>query len=423
MNNLNKPHSVIKLGLDFGTSGLRAAVVKNDLLLNEFSVPLAMPQRTNKQSEQSTQAWLDAFEQLFDLLKQAGLTTQINHIVADATSSTVLLSDPDGVPLTPALMYDDQRAQVQAQAINQLAPSNTAAQGASSTLAKVMWLTETLKQTAIIQHQIDWLNFQLCGVLGTTDENNALKLGYDSLHQAWPDWVTTLCPLKLPNVVKPGETLGLVTHNLVERWGFNPECVVHAGTTDSIAAFLASGANAIGDAVSALGSTIALKILSDRAIFAPEYGIYSHKLGDNWLVGGASNTGGAVLLNYFNLAEINALITQLDMTQSSGLACYPLTRPGERFPIADPNLAPTIPATQTRAELLKVLIEGLVQIESDGYNKLHQLGAPKPQRIFAVGGGNQNQAWSQLRQLKLPAKLANPISQAAAYGVTRLIKI
>lgn len=422
MNNLNKPHSVVKLGLDFGTSGLRAAVVKNDLLLSEFSVPLAMPQRLNKQSEQSPQDWLHAFEQLFDLLKQANLTTQINHIVADATSSTVLLIDSDGKPLTTALMYDDHRAQTQAQAISQLAPANTAAQGAGCTLAKVIWLAEQLNKPAIIQHQIDWLNFQLCGVLGITDENNALKLGYDSLHLTWPEWVKTLCPLDLPNVVAPGERLGLVTNNLVERWGFNADCVVHAGTTDSIAAFLASGADQIGDAVSALGSTIALKILSDQAIFSPEYGIYSHKLGDKWLVGGASNSGGAVLLHYFNLAEISELMSQLDMTQSTGLDCYPLSRPGERFPIANPNLQPRIPLTHSRAELLKVLIEGLVQIEVEGYNKLHQLGAPAPQRIFAVGGGNQNQAWSQLRQLQLPAKLANPISQAAAYGVTRLIK-
>lgn len=421
MHHQNEPHSVIKLGLDLGTSGLRAAIVQNEILVGEYSVALALPKRLDNQSQQNPQLWLDALEQLFDQLKHAGWTSQINHIVADATSSTVLLCDLDGSPLSPALMYDDHRAQIQAQTIQHACHSSNAAQGASSTLAKVMWLADTIQQPAIIQHQIDWLNFQLCGVLGVTDENNALKLGYDSIHQAWPQWVKTICPLTLPSVIAPGVPFAKVTDQLVERWQFNPECLVHAGTTDSIAAFLASGANKIGDAVSALGSTIAIKILSDQAIFAAQYGIYSHKIGDKWLVGGASNTGGAVLLHYFNLSEINELIPQLDITKPSGLTCYPLTRPGERFPIADSNLAPLIPSTNSRAELLKVLIEGLVQIEVDGYNKLNQLGTPLPQRIFAVGGGTRNQAWYQLRALSLPATIAQPISQSAAFGVTRLI--
>jgi hypothetical protein len=44
-------------------------------------------------------------------------------------------------------------------------------------------------------------------------------------------------------------------------------------------------------AVTSLGSTLAIKLLSETRIDDARYGLYSHRLGSSWLVGGASNTG------------------------------------------------------------------------------------------------------------------------------------
>ncbi len=84
------------------------------------------------------------------------------------------------------------------------------------------------------------------------------------------------------------------------------------GTTDSNAATLAAGASEIGDAVTSLGSTLVLKILSDRPVNAPQYGVYSHRLGDHWLVGGASNSGGAVTAAHFTPEEMRRLSTEMN---------------------------------------------------------------------------------------------------------------
>ncbi|WP_051678545.1 FGGY-family carbohydrate kinase [Thiomicrospira pelophila] len=409
------------LGIDLGTSGIRAAIVRDQTQIHQFNVTLPFPERKDRQSEQNPSAWLNAFNDLLDQINQAGYTPYINQVIADATSSTVLLSNTQGRTLCNALMYDDSRAQIKAEIVQKHAPKNSAAQGANSSLSKALWLADHHPHTAQIQHQIDWVNFQLCGLLGVTDENNALKLGYDSIQQAWPDWVKDLCPFELPNVVPAGTLIGQVTEQLVKRWNFKQNCQVFAGTTDSIAAFLASGANQLGDAVTALGSTLAIKQLSDTPLFTAEYGIYSHKLKNKWLVGGASNAGGAVLLAHFSLDQLEQLIPQLNLQKPTGLACYPLNQPGERFPIADPNLQPIIPKTHTDIQLLQALIEGLVSVESLAYRKLKSLGAPKLNRLYAVGGGTHNQAWCQLRALRLPATIAKPISQSAAFGVTCLI--
>lgn len=420
------------LGLDLGTSGLRACVVKrstcissaqtNETCLAEIHIPMPIPYKQPQTSQQDPIIWQQALENCLDQLAQQGWSQQIKQIIADATSSTVLLTDTKGKPVSPALMYDDKRALVQAAILSEKLAENSGALGANSSLAKALWLAQTYGKNHLrLLHQIDWLNFQLCGQFTATDENNLLKLGYDSINQVWPSIVRDKMPYPLPESVSPGSLLGFVSPQLIKQWGFTPDCQVHAGTTDSIAAFLASGASRLGDAVTALGSTLAIKLLSNTPIFASDYGIYSHKLKHQWLVGGASNAGGAVLLHYFSLEQIKSLIPKLDVSKPTGLPCYPLIQPGERFPIANPDFKPIIPEKQPAPILLQALIEGLVDIEVKAYQKLEQLGAPKVKRLFGVGGGSQNQVWSDLRTQRLSAKLMNPISQSAAFGVTRLI--
>lgn len=85
-------------------------------------------------------------------------------------------------------------------------------------------------------------------------------------------------------------------------------------------------------AVTSLGSTLAIKLLSEARVDDARYGLYSHRLGDAWLVGGASNTGGAVLRRHFSDAQLQELTGHLDASQPTGLDYYPLLSPGERFP-------------------------------------------------------------------------------------------
>ena len=94
--------------------------------------------------------------------------------------------------------------------------------------------------------------------------------------------------------------------------------------------------------MTALGTTLTIKLLSNGPVFAPDYGIYSHRIGDLWLAGGASNSGGGVLAAFFPSERIDALSRQIDPATDSGLDYYPLRAPGERFPISDPEYPPRL---------------------------------------------------------------------------------
>lgn len=96
----------------------------------------------------------------------------------------------------------------------------------------------------------------------------------------------------------------------------------------------------IDDQVTSLGSTLAIKLLSNARVDDARFGVYSHRLDDMWLVGGASNTGGAVLRQLFTDDQLVALSHEIDPSVPSLLDYYPLPKRGERFPVSDPNMMP-----------------------------------------------------------------------------------
>ena len=216
-------------------------------------------------------------------------------------------------------------------------------------------------------------------------------------------------------MVEPGTPLGRVGHGPLAG------ALVVAGTTDGCASFLATGADRPGQGVTALGTTLTLKLLSETPIFAPAHGIYSHKLLGNWLAGGASNSGGGALLRYFTADEIKALSADIDPDQPLDLGWHPLPATGERFPVADPTMtfAPAdIPAD--RARFLHALFEGIARVEAMGYARLAELGGPRLEAVSTVGGGAQNAAWSRIRARHLGVPLVPAVSTDAAFGTALL---
>ena len=68
-----------------------------------------------------------------------------------------------------------------------------------------------------------------------------------------------------------------------------------------------------GDAVTSLGSSLALKLVSKTRVDDSSKGVYSHRLCGNWLVGGASNLGGWVLRSNFSNDEVERLTEELNL--------------------------------------------------------------------------------------------------------------
>lgn len=328
--------------------------------------------------------------------------------------------------------------------IEEYVPEKHTARATTGSLAKLLLWTEeeslvddkgVVKE--VLCHQSDYISLSLmhgglendedCVV--ASDWHNCLKLGYDVQHLSYPEWILKL--LKegakisspkdvLPSkVVSPGEPIGLISPIVAMKYGLPTDAVLVGGTTDSNAAFFAAaGARPeFGQAVTSLGSTVALKQLSKTFVEDASRGVYSHRFprfgsGGNadegeeaWLIGGASNVGCAVLRQEgFSNEELAALSSEIDPNADSPLSYYPLTKIGERFPIADSEKTPVLdPKPKDRKDYLHGILQAIGDVERDGYRILGELGATpsRPTEVLTCGGGSKNDMWTAMRERRL----------------------
>lgn len=411
------------LGIDIGTSGVRAVLIGRDGdILAMSQTAMMLPQQSFGRLWQDPHVWAASVDEVLLALKSKFAEHRVLALSIDGTSGTILAVDDGGAPVGLASMYNDVADAAFLDPVMKAAPQETAARGGSSPLARALEMQANMTPSHIL-HQADWLAGRFSGRFDVSDENDALKTGYDPVKRAWPRWITEtgLKMALLPQVVAAGERTGTILGAIADRYGLPRDVAIVAGTTDGCAAFLASGASDPGDGVTSLGTTLTLKLLSDRPVFAPQYGIYSHRIGDQWLAGGASNSGGAALAVHFNRNDIVRLSPLIDPGHPTGLDYYPLPKPGERFPINDPTMASrTTPKPDDERLFFQGLLEGIAGVEALGYRRLAELGATPLKTLRTVGGGAANEPWTRIRERLLKVKNQPPLSEHAAVGAARL---
>ena len=413
-------------GIDLGTSGCRLICIDDNQIIQSCT-SIQYP----NDCQQSPELWWESVSKLLGCLSE-DIKTKIASIAIDGTSGSILLTDSCGHPTSSTLMYNDLRAVTEADQIEQVLPIDNGGHGASGSLSRLMWLliNEPNPLHAHALHQADFILGKLTNNFSLSDENNCLKLGYDVINRCWPE--TELIELGinlelLPKVHRVGEYVSYIDKHIAVSLGLSENVKLVSGTTDSIAAFIATGVNKVGDAVTSLGSTLVVKQISDTPIFVPEFGVYSHRYNlegkDLWLVGGASNSGGKVLKHYFTVGEMQALSQRLDVEMPTHFEYYPLLEKGERFPIADVNKAPKLTPRPADDHLFfQGMLEGIAAIEQQAYSKLNALGAPELKSVRTVGGGSTNDVWTQIRKKSLNVEMIKPSGTEAALGVAMIAK-
>ncbi|MEW5307271.1 MAG: hypothetical protein WDW36_009678 [Sanguina aurantia] len=469
------------LGIDFGTSGARAIAIDDaGEVLAEVKRGYGADAQTDRACAwERTSATHGASSPCTPSCRTCPPSTRsaIASIAFDGTSATAMLVQRStGRSLAPAKLYNESQGEQAVQRVKSIAPASHTTTASTSSLCKLMtwhdagvWQqhaadflqqqqqqrgqqqgrpgegtatsqqppqTSALEHTptsqatlgcpVVLCHQADWLAALCCGSYGYSDWNNALKLGYDPGTQQFPSWLTAqpFSALLPHTVLQPGSPIACITPALAAATGLPATALVCAGTTDSIAAFIAAGVTLPGAAVTSLGSSMAVKMLSRVRVDDAACGVYSHRLGGQlWLVGGASNTGGAVLRQHFTDAELSDLSGRMDVQLPTGLDYYPLPATGERFPVNDPCLAPRLtPRPDDDALFLQGMFEGMAAIEAEAYALLQRMGAPRVVQVLTAGGGAENGKWNAIRARVLGVEVLPAPNGEAAYGAALLAR-
>lgn len=410
------------------TSGARISIIEENLSgsnqqYNEIHTDAIT--WTESQPYDDPKAWISAMDILLEntLKEKPTLLKSVKAICASGTSGSCLLVDSlqNGAVTRHPRMYnfdivastssDDKASVIKVcDYLEKFAPPRHTARANTGSLAKlILWQEQqAIKGGEVLAHQSDYCAMHLlhdttkkCGsglkdrqISISSDWHNCLKLGYDVQKLEWPSWLLSCLkesgvddPNKvLPsNVVSPGIPMGNIAPSLQEKFSLPPDCVVVGGTTDSNAAFFAAigGTSAeFGTSVTSLGSTLAMKQLSKTFCEDADRGVYSHRFPlfnentddliseEAWLVGGASNVGCAVLRQEkFSNKELVDLSKDIDPAGESPLKYYPLTKTGERFPIADSTRKPILtPIPDKRKDYLHGILQSITDVEKQVRN-------------------------------------------------------
>ena len=408
------------LGIDLGTQSVRALLVTADgTALGSGTAPLT-GRRDGVRHEQDPGEWWEAVcTASRAAMSQGSGRVRLGGLAVCGTSGTVLLTDAQGRPRTPGLMYDDGRAVEEAARVGMQT---------SWALPKALWLLNAYEwkegggQVARVTHQPDVITAKLTGETVPTDSSHALKTGYDAEREAWPPQLAYLGEV-LPEVVRPGSRLGEVCGAAAEATGIPAGTPVIAGMTDGCAAQIASGALRSGAWNSVLGTTLVLKGAAARPVRDDAGVVYNHRAPDgSWLPGGASSVGAGALPTGVDPARMD---DRAAAYEPSGALTYPLASPGERFPFLAPDAtAFTLGTPVSEADSWAAVLQGVAFTERLCLDYLHYLGAPIDGPLTFTGGAARSAYWNQLRAdiLGRPARVPEQIEPAlgmavlAAYG-------
>ncbi|PSL02838.1 sugar (pentulose or hexulose) kinase [Haloactinopolyspora alba] len=425
------------VGVDLGTQSARVAVVDDTGAVAAFgSASLDSERSSGGRHEQDPRRWWEAVgaaaRQAFSAIPEGRSDAGVAGLSICSTSGTIVLTDDHGTPLSPALMYDDARAEdqlAQLHAVRDAVPGAADVQ-VSWALPKIAWLLRHHDRPLSgprIAHSADHVATRLVGHRVDTDFSHALKSGYDVVNRRWNGALLEAAGVDaavLPRVVPPGSELGTVTAEASAMTGVPAGTPVVAGMTDGCAAQIAAGALTPGSWNSVLGTTLVLKGVSAELIEDPDGAVYSHRHPDRgWLPGGASNVGAGVLGQEFAQAEFDALDSAARDFEPASAVIYPLSGRGERFPFVRPDATRFEIGTrgdEGRPERYAALLQGIAYVERLSFEHLAAIGADVTGEIAITGGGTRNAYWNQLRADVLGRALALPATPEPAFGMAVL---
>jgi xylulokinase len=323
----------------------------------------------------------------------------------------------DGVPLRPAILWLDTRAdreiaELGTNAVHALSgkpPSTTPA------LYKLAWLArnepETLERAASVLDVHGFLSWKLTDERATSVAS-ADPLGLVAMSaMEWSDQLVELAGLRaeqLARLVPPGGLVGTVTAHAQERTGLPQGLPVIAGAGDGQAGGLGVAVTASDRLYLSLGTSLTMGIHTEAYAFSKGFRTLGSPLGHGYTLEGLI-AGGALSVNWFR-ERIARLPGEpaLDSALADGAASVPAGCRGLMFLPYLPGVATPywdgaargafvgLDDQHTRDDLYRAVLEGLAFESRLLIDRLEAASSTTITRVTAMGGGSQSELWLQI---------------------------
>ena len=430
------------LGVDLGTSGLRAVLMDERgsiIASQESQYDVSHPHAG--WSEQNPQNWIDACKICIDNL-QTSHARELRTLRAIGLSGQMhgaTLLNAAGEALRPCILWNDTRSSAQATRLDKTSgvrdlSGNIVFPG--FTAPKLLWVEESepeiFRQTATVLLPKDYLRYWLTGEFVSEMSDSAGTSWMDVGKRNWsPDLLDAghMRADQMPRLVEGSEVSGQLRSDLAQDWGVSATVSVVGGGGDNAAAACGVGCFRDGDGFVSLGTSGVLLAAKETYTPAPETAVHSfcHAVPDTWYQMG-------VILAATDC--LNWLSNNLGRTPAelSGLLNGPLSGPakglflpylsGERTPHNDSTVRGALVGLEIstdHSDLTQTVMEGVCFALRDNLAALRKTGT-RLDRILAIGGGAQSRFWIETLAtvLNLPIDLPEKGDFGAALGAARL---
>lgn len=430
------------LGLDLGTSALKALLIDDDQrIVGSASADLDVSRPASGWSEQKPQDWIEACETAIFLLKieHGKAFSTLRGIGLSGQMHGATLLDKSDEPLRPCMLWNDTRAHREAAALDadprfRKISGNIVFPG--FTAPKLAWVKANEPALFDKLHKVllpkDYLRLWLTGDYVSEMSDAAGTSWLDVGGRCWSQALlaaTGLSEDNMPSLVEGSAPSGTLRAELASRFGMGANVVVAGGAGDNAAAATGLGAIAEGSAFASLGTSGVLFAANGGYRPNAESAVHTfcHALPDTWHQMGVILSATDALNWYADLvgADAGALANKLgdSLRPPSGVTFLPYLA-GERTPHNDARIRGMfagLDRSDDRATLTQAVLEGVAFALRDSQEALAAAGT-NLDRVMAIGGGSNSAYWlsALATALNLPVDLPHDGDFGAAFGAARL---
>ncbi|HBZ43869.1 MAG TPA: xylulokinase [Maritimibacter sp.] len=430
------------LGLDLGTSGLRAILTDEaGRVLAEAEAAFDVSHPHPGWSEQDPADWVRACETVvaevrayapdaFGALKGIGLSGQMHGAT---------LIDTNDAVLRPCILWNDTRSIDEAAALD-ATPGMHEITGnivfPGFTAPKLAWVAkhepEIFAKVAKVLLPKDYLRLWLTGEYISDMSDSAGTAWLDVGKRDWSSEALTHGGMRrdqMPELVEGSAPGGTLRDSLRSAWGLTAPVIVAGGAGDNAAAACGIGALGEGSGFVSLGTSGVLMTGRDRYAPDPASAVHSfcHAVPDRWYQMGVI-LAATDSLNWLartlgeNPADLSGALPET-ATGPSSLRFLPYLS-GERTPHNDSTIRGAfigLDVAMDRTDLTRAVMEGVAFALRDSLTALQGTGA-RFDTLLAVGGGARSRFWltTLATTLNLPLSLPAGSELGAAMGAARL---
>lgn len=421
------------MGIDVGTTGTRAVIVRPDGHVMGAATAPHQPMRMERPgwAEQDPEDWWQATVlAVRQVLEQSGIRgSEIAAVGLSGQMHGVVLLDGARAVLRPALIWCDQRSQDQCNWITSKVGAdklirlalNPALTGFSA--PKLLWVREhepaIYERVAHFLLPKDYVRLRLTGEFATDVADASGTLLFDVARRTWSKQILSELEIDeewLARVYESAEVTGQITAEIAIITGLRAGTPVAAGAGDQAASAVGNGVVLPGITSATLGTSGVIFAYTEQPKLDPQGRIHTfcHAVPGKWHVMGVTQ-GAGLSLRWFRdelgaaeawyASRVGADPYELILREaesappgSGGLLFMPYLM-GERTPHLDPLARGGwfgLTAAHSRAHLIRSVLEGVAFSLRDSLEIFAELKIPVHE-IRVSGGGSRSFLWRQIQ--------------------------